>query len=51
MKKVLFSLPILLISLLMSCTQNNIESKAKEQMERTIKELAKNPDTYKISNH
>lgn len=50
MKRIVFLLPILLISLLISCTQNNIESKAKEQMKKTIKELAKNPDTYKISN-
>lgn len=52
MKKILSMLAIMLtIVLLGACNQTtSIERKAKSQMHKTMKELAKDPDSYKISN-
>lgn len=41
---------ILFLALLVLCSCNSFEDEAKDQMEKTMKELAKNPDTYQISN-
>lgn len=41
-------LTIALVVVFSSC--NSMERKAKRQLHETMKELAKNPDTYKISN-
>ena len=49
MKKVYFILFSIFITLCVSSC-NSFESDAKNTMHNTIKELAKNPDTYKLSN-
>lgn len=49
MKKVYFILFSIFITLLISSC-NSFENDAKNTMHNTIKELAKNPDTYKLSN-
>ena len=49
MKKVYFILFSIFITLFISSC-NSFESDAKNTMHNTIKELAKNPDTYKLSN-
>lgn len=48
MKKILYSLLLAVIAVgVMSC--NSFEDEAKAQMKKTLKELAKNPETYKIT--
>lgn len=49
MKKVYFILFSIFITLCVSSC-NSFENDAKNTMHNTIKELAKNPDTYKLSN-
>ena len=49
MKKVYFILFSIFITLFISSC-NSFESDAKNTMRNTLKELAKNPDTYKLSN-
>ena len=49
MKKVLMFMAIMIaVVSLSSC--NSLENKAKKQLHATMKELAKNPETYKITN-
>lgn len=47
MKKIIFILSLVLV--LLSCS-SEMENKAKDQMEKTIKEIAKNPESIKLSN-
>ena len=49
MRKVYFILFSIFITLCVSSC-NSFESDAKNTMRNTLKELAKNPDTYKLSN-
>ena len=49
MRKVYFILFSIFITLFISSC-NSFESDAKNTMHNTLKELAKNPDTYKLSN-
>ena len=49
MRKVYFILFSIFITLCVSSC-NSFESDAKNTMHNTLKELAKNPDTYKLSN-
>ena len=57
MKKVLMFMAIMIaVVSLSSCSlfenkaKNSLENKAKEQLHATMKELARNPETYKIAN-
>ena len=49
MKKVIF-VTCLFVAMLISSCSNGLESAAKEQMEKTMKELAKDPSSVQISN-
>ena len=57
MKKILMFMAIMIAvvslsscSLLENKAKNSLENKAKEQLHATMKELARNPETYKIAN-
>ena len=52
MKKLnVFGAIVLIVLALCSCSQKSkLESMAKEQMEKTFKEMAKNPESVKLPN-